>query len=139
MSRLENGNCFWLNQFIIADLKKENVKNFKDGSIFVEIKLSMGDFCNGFFEKDGKILLNVGNYFRIESYDQKKKYLIINLIAPKSQEIKIDNPESNFLLTSLRIKRLEVLQQGQWYSLMINGKKNEAESYIKDLTKNNAS
>ena len=70
---MQNGNCFWLNQFIIANLNKKDVKNFKDGSIMVEIKLENGEYSNGFYEKDGRIILNVGNYYQVEAYDLDKK------------------------------------------------------------------
>jgi len=60
---MQAGNYFWLNQFVVADLNQNDVKNYKDGSILAEIRLDIGAHCNGFCEKDKRILVNIGNYF----------------------------------------------------------------------------
>lgn len=48
----------------------------------------------------------------------------------KEHKIQRGNIESQVLLNQLRINSMEVLKEGQWYSLILSGRKTLADEYL---------
>jgi hypothetical protein len=49
---------------------------------------------------------------------------------PKNHVIKASDASSQVLLNQLKIQNMEILKEGQWYSLIVSGKMTEAKEYL---------
>jgi hypothetical protein len=89
-----------------------------------------GQACNGYITNGTEVLFNLGNYFKVHSFNSETKTLKISLVhLAENIDINLNNQEHCFALNRNWLNAQREKYEGQYHSLLIYDEK-AATNYI---------
>jgi len=83
--------------------------------------INTGSVCHGFYSTQTATIFNLGNYYKIQSYTNYLLTLELVTISDE-KDINMADVVSGIFLNQARAEKMEIVKQGQWYSLFLSGK-----------------